>query len=147
MWMRRLMPVLNPSWLEPLRQFIDCPLVSAGTDHDNLRSLRAAWLVCVGTECEQGDGEGITSSLQLFSPRDFIRRIAPRREEELHAILGAILLCDIGQHKQTGFVVLVLPRLQKAIGRSERRRVFGVGSRKGRGTLLGRNGRRERRRQ
>jgi hypothetical protein len=118
--------------LRRLGHLIDCPLVIASANHNDLRSLRPTGLVCAGIGCEQRDREGVAPRFQLSSARDFVGRIVPRREENLQAIFRAVLFRDVGQHQQTGFVVLVLPGLQKAIGSGQGGSVFGVGSWEGR---------------
>ena len=81
----------------------------------------------IGTDANRETGKAVAPGLQFFPARDFVGRVAPGSEENFQAIFGAVLLCGIGQHEQTGFVVLILPRLKKTIGRGQGGSVFGVG--------------------
>ena len=110
--LRRLAALLGKS--------IDCPLVFASPNHDNLGFLRPPCFAVAGLEWEKGDGERVPSAFHFLSARNFVRGIGARREESIQAIFGTVLLGIVGQHQQAGFVVLVLPCLKKAICRPQR---------------------------
>lgn len=112
----------------PLRQLIDRPLIFPREYHHNLRSLRSSRPRLIGTRDEQRNRKGISPGLQLPPTRDFVGGIVARREKILHAIRRAALFGYVGEHKQSSFVVLVLPRLQKAIGRSQRGLISRLGN-------------------
>ena len=111
-----------------LGKSIDCPLVFASPNHDNLGFLRPRCSGCAGLEREKGDGECVPPASHSLSARNFVSGIGARREENFQAIFGAVLLGLVGQHQQPGFVVLVLPCLKKAICRSQRGDIASIGN-------------------
>ena len=66
------------------------------------------------------------TGFRFLPSRDFVGGVGARSEECLHAVFGAVLLGVVGQHEQPGFMVLILPGLQKAIGCGQRGYVAGI---------------------
>src|SRR5579862_5796739 len=110
---------------EWLGQLVDGPLVFAANHHD-LRSLRTRSIRYAVYRREQGDGKCVISRLDLFPMGDLISCVVPGREESFQPIFGTTLLRDITQHEQSGLVILILPCLEEAIGRSQGGSISGV---------------------
>ena len=122
-WLRRPATLLGKS--------IDCPLVFASPNHDNLGFLRPRCSGCAGLEREKV-GRGMRTARLSFSFRaQFRKRHRRQKKRRLPGDLRAVLLGLVGQHQQPGSVVLVLPCLKKAICRSQRGNIASYSARWG----------------
>src|SRR6266567_4388708 len=105
-----------------LRKLLDNPIVLAKSGDDDPAEMRAYG----SGDIKQHNRKRILISPDSLPMFDLVRGLRSRRKEALQQLGRSVLASCVGQHHDSGLVVLRLPGMKKAIRGGKRRTVAGI---------------------